>query len=172
MQLKNRIIALVFLLCGYTATWGTQQVTVTDTQNGTVTVDKPNAAAGEIVTITVTPAAGYEISKKEITAKATIDPSIAHAPRLTEAGPDVGMDIELQGEDPSDLGQEHTYTFTMPESPLNVLISATFTKSVVTAIDEISAPAKTGQRYNLMGRPVGNDYKGMVIENGRKIVVR
>ncbi len=42
-----------------------------------------------------------------------------------------------------------------------------------TGIEEIStAKPKTGQRYNLMGQPVGNDYKGIVIEDGRKIIMR
>ena len=41
-----------------------------------------------------------------------------------------------------------------------------------TGIDEINAAAKTGQRYNLMGQPVGKDYKGVIIEDGKKIVVR
>ena len=31
---------------------------------------------------------------------------------------------------------------------------------------------KTGQRYNLLGQPVGKDYKGIVIEDGKKIFVR
>lgn len=41
-----------------------------------------------------------------------------------------------------------------------------------TGIEEINASAKSGQRYNLMGQPVGNDYKGIVIENGKKILVK
>ena len=28
------------------------------------------------------------------------------------------------------------------------------------------------QRYNIMGQPVGKDYHGVVIENGRKILVK
>ena len=39
-------------------------------------------------------------------------------------------------------------------------------------IDINTAQLKTGQRYNMMGQPVGNDYKGIVIEAGRKIIVR
>ena len=43
-------------------------------------------------------------------------------------------------------------------------------------IEEINTTAatksKSGQRYNLMGQPVGKDYKGIVIEDGKKIVVR
>lgn len=45
-------------------------------------------------------------------------------------------------------------------------------ESTQTGIDEINAAAKNGQRYNLMGQPVGKDYKGIVIEDGKKIIVR
>lgn len=43
-----------------------------------------------------------------------------------------------------------------------------------TAIPSAGIEAKpvSDQRYNLMGQPVGKDYKGIVIENGKKIVVQ
>ena len=115
------------LLCGFTATWAAQKVTVAETQNGTVVVDKPNATAGETVTVTVTPAPDYQIAKSDIVVEATIDPGSAQVPGLKDVGPGVGLKIELQGDDPADLRTERTYTFTMPEAPLDVLITATFT---------------------------------------------
>ncbi len=40
-------------------------------------------------------------------------------------------------------------------------------------IEEINAAKpNSGQRYNLMGQPVGKDYKGIVIEDGKKLIVR
>lgn len=115
------------LLCGFTATWAAQKVTVAETSNGTVVVDKPNATAGETVTVTVTPAPDYQIAKSDIVVEATIDPGSAQVPGLKDVGPGVGLKIELQGNDPADLRTERTYTFTMPEAPLDVLITATFT---------------------------------------------
>ena len=45
--------------------------------------------------------------------------------------------------------------------------------NVVTGVEDINAAQpKSGQRYNLMGQPVGKDYKGVVFEDGKKIVVR
>lgn len=42
-----------------------------------------------------------------------------------------------------------------------------------TGIEEVNAAKpKSGHRYNLMGQPVGKDYKGIVIEDGQKIIVR
>ena len=59
----------------------------------------------------------------------------------------------------------------MPAAP--VTVTATFKEPVVTGITDINAAKpKTGQRYNLMGQPVGKDYKGIVIEDGKKLIVR
>ena len=42
-----------------------------------------------------------------------------------------------------------------------------------TGLDEINAAQpKSGIRYNLMGQPVSKDYKGIVIEDGKKFIVR
>ncbi len=94
---------------------------------GTVIVDNPDADAGETVTVTVTPSADYQIAKSDIVVEATINPGSAQAPGIKAQGPGVGLMIELQGEDPADLRQERTYTFTMPEAPYDVFITATFT---------------------------------------------
>ncbi len=115
------------LTCGISAAWAAEQhVTVAPTTGGAVTVDKATAAAGETVTITVTPDAGYQIAKSDIVAEATIDPGNAQAPGLKADGPNVGYKIELQGDDPASLKEARTYTFTMPDAPLNVLITAHF----------------------------------------------
>lgn len=70
------------------------------------------------------------------------------------------------------LGDEPgTYTFTMPAAP--VTVNATFKGTSVTGIDDINAAQfKTSQRYNLMGQPVGKDYKGIVIQDGKKVIRR
>ena len=61
-----------------------------------------------------------------------------------------------------------TWTLTMPEGDVEISI-----KSETTDITTIYSDAtKTGRRYNLMGQPVGNDYKGIVIEDGRKLIVK
>ena len=117
------------LLCSYTAAWAAQTVTVAINPAGTGTVDvNPTApAAGATVTLTVTPAEGYKIAKSDIVAEATINPGSAQLPRPKDAGPNVGMILELQGDDPTDLSAAREYTFTMPEEPLNVLVTANFT---------------------------------------------
>jgi len=127
MQIKNKLLLLlVMLTCGISAAWAQQHVTIADATGGTVTVDNAAPAAGETVTITVTPDAGYQIAKSDIEAEAIIDPGNAQAPSLKVDGPNVGMKIELQGDDPANLKESRTYTFTMPEAPLSVLITAHF----------------------------------------------
>ncbi len=40
-------------------------------------------------------------------------------------------------------------------------------------IEDVKANAATsGQRYNLMGQPAGKDFKGIVIEDGKKFPVK
>ena len=115
------------LLCGVATTWAAQKVVVAPTTNGTVAVDNAAPTAGATVTVTVTPADRYQIAKSDIEVVATIDPGNAQAPALMEAGPGVGMKIDLVGNDPENLNDERTYTFTMPAEPYNVLITAKFT---------------------------------------------
>ena len=48
-----------------------------------------------------------------------------------------------------------------------------YSVNIVTGVEDIAVPyAKPGQRYNVLGQPVGSDYKGVVIENGQKKIVR
>ena len=117
-------------------------------ENGSVTCDKTEAAEGETVTLTVTPDDGYELENLS-------------APVLRLRG----GSLELTP------GENGTYTFQMPAAP--VTVSATFKETTVTGlIDLDAARLKSGQRYNLMGQPVSRDYKGIVIEDGRKRVIK
>ena len=61
-----------------------------------------------------------------------------------------------------------TWTLTMPEG--EVTISIYDPPTGITHLEH--KQTGKGTRYNLMGQPVGSDYKGIVIENGRKIIVR
>lgn len=124
-------------------------VNIADMENGTVVADKQSATQGETVTLTVTAANGYELETLSVT---TIDGERASV-------------STTEGSEPG------TYTFEMPAAAVNV--NATFVETTVTGIIDLDAAKPySGQRYNLMGQPVGNDYKGIVIENGRIVIVR
>ena len=127
-------------------------------ENGSVTCDKTEAAEGETVTLTVTPDDGYELENLTV---ATVDGEPSGAPVLRLRG----GSLELTP------GENGTYTFQMPAAP--VTVSATFKETTITGlIDLDAARLKSGQRYNLMGQPVSRDYKGIVIEDGRKRVIK
>ena len=123
-------------------------------ENGMVTCDKATAAQGETVTLTVTPNNGYELETLTVT-------TVVDAP----------VDAPLRANVDLTEGENGTYTFAMPAAP--VAVSASFKKSNPTGVNNLNIDKpKNAQRYNLMGQPVGNNYKGIVIQNGKKIIVK
>ena len=53
------------------------------------------------------------------------------------------------------------------------ILAFSYEEDTPTGIVDLNAvQPKSGQRYNLMGQPVGKDYKGIVIEDGKKLIVR
>ena len=70
-------IALMMLMMATSLSAHAGVVTVKQSANGTVAVDKPNAAAGETVTITVTPNEGFYTTKDLIKAEKTIGKELA-----------------------------------------------------------------------------------------------
>ena len=143
--------------------------------NGTVAVDKATANPGETVTITVTPANGFYAEKSDVKAEKTIDGGSAQAPGL-KANPGVGSFVEIQGNAPADISGEATYTFTMPEAPYGVQVSAEFhecTPITQAMFNSIAEQEFTGQQitpavqcadgYNLV---LGTDY---TVEYGENV---
>lgn len=75
--------------------------------------------------------------------------------------------------------KEVVFTFCSNETPtasdnMRVVDTQVYTlNSVPTGITSIStSTAKNGVRYNIAGQRVGNDFKGLVIENGQKKIVK
>ena len=143
--------------------------------NGTVAVDKVSANPGETVTITVTPANGFYAEKSDVKAEKTIDGGSAQAPGL-KANPGVGSFVEIQGDAPADISGEATYTFTMPEAPYGVQVSAEFhectpiTRAMFNSIAEqeftgqqITPAVQVANGYNLV---LGTDY---TVEYGENV---
>jgi hypothetical protein len=70
-----------------------------------------------------------------------------------------------------------TWTLTMPETGEDVTISIDDTSTNITDID--ADKARSSQRYDLTGKPVGSSYRGIVIERSaegrlqsKKIIVK
>lgn len=128
-------------------------------EHGMVTSDKEAASIGETVTLTVTPDNGYEIETLTVTFSPEVEPSGAQI-RLRGGSVDIIPGTDL-----------NTFTFEMPAAP--VYVNATFKEATVTGVQDLNAAQpRSGQRYNLMGQPVGDDYKGIVIQDGKKFVVK
>ncbi len=144
--------------------------------NGTVAVDKATANPGETVTITVTPANGFYAEKSDVKAEKTIDGGSAQVPGLKANGPGVGSFVDIQGDAPADISGVATYTFTMPEAPYGVQVSAEFhecTPITQAMFNSVAEQEFTGQQitpavqcadgYNLV---LGTDY---TVEYGENV---
>ena len=134
-----------------------------DIENGTVVADKQvcNFYAGNRqVTLTVTPLENYKLDKISVTLEQ--DGGTAQGvPPMRRAGAEIAVTKV----------DDTTYTFEMPDG--SVTVSATFAKEVPTSIDSIDADSDNNAvRYNINGQRVSGDYRGIVIENGKKRVVR
>lgn len=113
--------------------------------NGTVVPDKTTAAEGDEITLTITPAEGYELDAITVTG--------------------VTSDIAVIVTDGK---------FTMPADAVSV--NATFKEATPTGISSIENGQLTidndAPAYNLAGQKVGKGYKGIVIKNGKKVVMK
>ncbi len=125
-------IALMMLMMATSLSAHAGVVTVKQSANGTIAVDKRNAAAGETVTITVTPNEGFYTTKDLIKAEKTIGGGSAQAPGLKVDGPGVGSLVTVNGDPTNTVDKENTYTFVMPEDPYGVQVSAEFKACTVT----------------------------------------
>lgn len=61
------------------------------------------------------------------------------------------------------------YDKALTKDQIDAVIAA---KSTVTAIETVKAAKANGVRYNLAGQKVGANYKGVVIENGKKVFIK
>lgn len=170
MCIKDRIqlllVALLVMCGGAMATQAAQKVTVGSAENGVVKVSTVEPGAGDIVTITVTPAEGYCLPKNKLSAEAMVSPQVAQAPIRTQAeGPQVGYLLDIIGDEPSDNTTETTYSFVMPEEPFDVLVTAMFQQSGSTGISGTSlAKQVAAMRYvNVAGQEAQQPFKGVNI---------
>ena len=132
-------------------------------EHGSVEMDQNACPVGETkqFKVYVYPDVDYELAeiKAYITGGDSVHDSAPHfAP---------GSDNEV----PLTKDGEHEYSFDMPNA--NVTIHAAFKEITPTGIADLEIDAPCGdKRYNVMGQPVGGDYRGIVIEKGRKVITK
>ena len=138
--------------------------TLEATQGDKVLVNGDMVVTGSTVTLTVTPDPRYELQSLTVTiAGNDDDDEPGDAPRRLRGG---SIDL-TPGDEPN------TFTFEMPAAAVEV--NAVFFKNVPTDINGVIDDPRfphDGRRYNLLGQPVGPDYKGVVIQNGKKIWIK
>ena len=121
--------------------------------------------AGETVTFVVTPDYGYELE------------SLTYTYRPNTSGAFFTIENNRIDHMPA---TDITVSAQFKLKTLNVTVAANIANGSVTikdgkttAITDMGANVPgSGQRYNLMGQPVGPDYRGIVIVDGKKLIVR
>lgn len=106
-KVMNRIWMLAVLTIVSMAATAQVKVDLNESYTGgSISASQAEAAedGSVLVTLTVAPAEGYYIAKKDIKVVSTVAPGGTRAPEV------VG-DIELSGEDPADLTEKRDYTF-------------------------------------------------------------
>ena len=122
-MLKKTLLTAVVLLCGMMAAWA-GPVTLVQPEHGAMSIAPTAPAAGETVTLTVTPEQGWEATADNIVVELTLNPGNAQAPRKApQVGPQVGQTLAVTaGTEPN------TFLFEMPQEPFGVRITATLTE--------------------------------------------
>ena len=121
-MLKMLSVATMLLLCSTVAA-AKQDLTVAvdkDMVGGSVVAS--NADNSREVTLTVTPDAGYAISRSDIVVRPMVAPGVSGSRRRVP----IAVPLQLTGDDPADLSAERKYTFTVPEAYSGAYVTATF----------------------------------------------
>ena len=123
-MLKMLSVATMLLLCSTVAA-AQQHLTVAvdkDMVGGSVVASI--ADNSRVVTLTVTPNAGYAISRSDIVVRPMVAPGVSGSRRRVP----VAAPLPLSGDDPVDLSAGRQYTFTVPEAYSGAYVTATFHK--------------------------------------------
>ena len=108
-KVMNRIWTLALLTIVSMAATAQVKIDLNESYTGgsiSASQADPAEDGSVLVTLTVTPAEGYYIAKKDILVVSTIAPGGTRTPEVVN-------DIELSGDDPEDLTKERAYTFTV-----------------------------------------------------------
>ena len=149
-NLCSVLMGLMLMLSAQT--WAAGRVEIGTMTNGRITCN----VNGTTCSLTVTPDDGYYITIDDITVVKTINPSMGH--RMI---PNIPRPLTLNGTDPSALGSERTYTFTMPASEFDVYVTAEF-KALKAITPKVSLSAWTYGQQASVPSVSGNPGNGAV----------
>ena len=134
-----RMLSVVTLLLCSTVMTAKADVVVTIGEGivgGSVSATSIN---GNEVTLTVTPAADYTISRDDVKVVPMVAPEVSGSRSQVP----VASPLTLSGDDPADLTQERQYTFTVPEGYSGAYVTATFHKQAGVTIEMDEAGLRT-----------------------------
>ena len=154
--IKSIIAVATLLLCS-TNTWaGSFVVPIIQVDGqaneagGTVTIDKPEATAGETVTITAKPNDGYYLDPANVTVIKTIDGAFAQTRDATLSTP-----LTVTHASGDDITGEATFTFVMPDTGKDgVLYGAEVTVNFQTRTDISTATVTADGTFAYTGDPI------------------
>lgn len=132
-------------------------------ENGSVEIDQNACPIGEAkqFKVYVYPDQDYELN--EIKVYINNDNSTQHNNSLIAPRDNNEVPITKDG--------EHEYSFEMPNA--SVIITASFKEITPTGVIDIDTVApSSNKRYNLMGQPVDENYKGIIIIDGKKLIIK
>ncbi len=146
MRQLFRYMCMTALLLAAWAAGATAGETVVNATHATVTATD---SAG-ICTLLVEPAAGYYITRDDISVVKTIDGGMGQAPRRANT-PDVGEPIALSGADPDDLSLPRSYTFQKPSEAYGLKVTADGRQRTAVTRELVSVTLE--DRYEYDGTP-------------------
>lgn len=138
-QNTKHIMILMLLMCITTMVRAGGDVEIVAT-NGTVTASVSKTE--NICTLTVKPDNDYYITRYDIVIKKMADASHAET-RAMGNSPSISDDITPEGEEPSDLGAERTYSFQLQGDEYNYKVEATFRQKKI-EVDDVQTNATDG----------------------------
>lgn len=127
-KVMKRILTSALLILISSGAVGQVRVDFNDSYTGGTIVEKGQSKPADdgsvVVTITVTPDKGYTIAKKDIVVVLTRATS-----QTRDENPSIAEALQLEGDDPANLGDERAYSFTVAAGFGAWVMEATFHKT-------------------------------------------
>ena len=135
-----RMLSVVtLLLCSTVMTARADVVVTIDEGIAGGSVSATSISENGVVTLTVTPAADYTISRDDVKVVPMVDPAVNGSRSMVP----MASPLTLSGDDPDDLTQQRQYTFTVPEGYSGAYVTATFHKQAGVTIEMDEAGLRT-----------------------------
>ena len=138
-QMLRMLSVITLLLCSTVMTARLRVAVAIDEGIVGGSVSASTIDGNGVVTLTVTPAAGYTIGRDDVKVVPMVDPEVSGSRSQVP----VASPLVLSGDDPADLSQERQYTFTVPEGYSGAYVTAIFHEQTGVTIEMGTAGLRT-----------------------------